>query len=142
MRHGQGIHSELEPGTVSPTMPYMPPGHVPTHNRWNDYKIDREMQRRETFTGIKDFGAQDYSIQEGMGIISDRSTEHLGVTDRGIIAMRRLLIDSARDLLEGIEPVSAHSPDAYWVHGGQTLLSVDADWEQAEEVTKAVTAVV
>jgi phenylpropionate dioxygenase-like ring-hydroxylating dioxygenase large terminal subunit len=142
MRHGQGIHSELETGTRSPTLPYMPPGHVPTHNRWNDYQIDREMQRQETYTGIKDFGAQDYSIQEGMGIISDRSTEHLGVTDRGIIAMRRMLIDSARDLLEGIEPASAHNPESYWVHGGQTLLSVDADWEQAEEVTKAVTAIV
>jgi hypothetical protein len=111
---------------------------MPTHNRWNDYKIDREMQRHETFTGIKDFGAQDYSIQEGMGIISDRSTEHLGVTDRGIIAMRRMLIDSARNLLEGTEPAPAHNPAAYGVHGGQTLLPTDADWEQAEEVAKAV----
>jgi phenylpropionate dioxygenase-like ring-hydroxylating dioxygenase large terminal subunit len=138
MRKGQGIHSELEPGTVGPTLFWMPRGHVPTHNRTNDYLVDREMQRNETYTGIKDFGAQDYSIQEGMGIISDRSTEHLGVTDRGIIAMRRLLIDSARDLLEGIEPVSAHNPDAYSVHGGQTLLSVEADWESADEVSKAV----
>ena len=140
MRKGQGIHSELVPDTVSPTLAWVAPGHVPTHNRWNDYLVDREMQRLETYTGIKDFGAQDYSIQEGMGIISDRSTEHLGVTDRGIIAMRRMLIDSARDLLEGIEPASAHNPESYWVHGGQTLLPVDADWEVAEEVTKAVTA--
>jgi phenylpropionate dioxygenase-like ring-hydroxylating dioxygenase large terminal subunit len=138
MRKGQGIHSELVPGTVSPSLQWMPPGHVPTHNRWNDYLVDREMQRLETYTGIKDFGAQDYSIQEGMGIISDRSTEHLGVTDRGIIAMRRLLIDSARDLLEGTEPAAAHAPESYRVHGGQTLLPVDAHWEDAEEVAKAV----
>ena len=142
MRKGQGIHSELESGTVGATLPWMPRGHVPTHNRTNDYQVDREMQRRETYTGIKDFGAQDYSIQEGMGIISDRSTEHLGITDRGIIAMRRLLIDSARDLLEGIEPASAHSPEAYSVHGGQTLLPVDAIWEEAEEVAKATAAAI
>jgi phenylpropionate dioxygenase-like ring-hydroxylating dioxygenase large terminal subunit len=137
MRKGQGIHSELEPGTVSPTLAWMAPGHVPTHNRWNDYLVDREMQRRETYTGIKDFGAQDYSIQEGMGIISDRSTEHLGITDRGIIAMRRLLIDSARELLEGHEPDFVQRPEAYSVHGGQTLLPIHAHWEDAEEVAKA-----
>jgi len=137
MRKGQGIHSELEQGTVSPTLAWMAPGHVPTHNRWNDYLVDREMQRRETYTGIKDFGAQDYSIQEGMGVISDRSTEHLGVTDRGIIAMRRLLIDSARELLEGYEPEFAQNPEAYSVHGGQTLLPVEAHWEDAEEVARA-----
>jgi phenylpropionate dioxygenase-like ring-hydroxylating dioxygenase large terminal subunit len=142
MRKGQGIHSELEAGTRSPTLFYMPPGHVPTHNRWNDYQIDREMQRQETFTGIKDFGAQDYSIQEGMGIISDRSTEHLGITDRGIIGMRRLLIDTARQLLEGQEPAYPHNWESYWVHGGQTLLPVEADWESAPEVEKAVTAIV
>jgi phenylpropionate dioxygenase-like ring-hydroxylating dioxygenase large terminal subunit len=142
MRKGQGIHSELEAETVSRTLFWSPAGHVPTHNRWNDYQVDREMQRRETYTGIKDFGAQDYSIQEGMGLISDRSTEHLGVTDRGIIAMRRCLIDAARDLLEGVEPASAHSPQAYRVHGGQTLLARDAAWEDAEEVEKATAAAV
>jgi phenylpropionate dioxygenase-like ring-hydroxylating dioxygenase large terminal subunit len=142
MRKGQGIHSELEPNTVGHSLFWMPRGHVPTHNRTNDYLVDREMQRHETYTGIKDFGAQDYSIQEGMGIISDRSTEHLGVTDRGIIAMRRMLLDSARELLEGIEPASAHNPQAYGVHGGQTLLRRDVEWEEAEEVRKATAAAV
>lgn len=142
MRKGSGIHSELQPGTVSPTLPWLAPGHVPTHNRWNDYLVDREMQRRETFTGIKDFGAQDYSIQEGMGVISDRTTEHLGVTDIGIIAMRRLLVDSARDLLEGVEPPAASHPGAYRVHGGQVLLVQEANWEESEEVVKATAAIV
>ena len=131
MRKGQGIHSELIPGT-----------HTPTHNMTNDYKIDRTMQRLETFTGIKDFGAQDYSIQEGMGAISDRTTEHLGITDRGIIAMRALLLESARNLLEGIEPPHATKGDSYWVHGGQTLLPATANWEEEEAVTKAIAAVV
>ena len=48
-------------------------------------------QRTLTFTGIKGTGEQDFSVQEGMGIIVDRSQEHLGTTDIGIIAMRRRL---------------------------------------------------
>ena len=35
--------------------------------------------------------AQDRAVQESMGVIVDRSREHLGPADRAIIAARRLL---------------------------------------------------
>lgn len=130
MRKGSGLHSEVYPGT-----------HMATHNKRNHYQIDREMQRQETYTGIKDFGAQDYSVQEGMGLISNRTHEHLATTDIGIIAMRRRLLITANDLAEGIQPASAHNGASYLVRPGDTQLPSDVDkWPEHENTVTALTA--
>ena len=130
-RKGSGLHSEVYPGT-----------HVPTHNKSNDYQIDREMQKLETYTGIKDFGAQDYSIQEGMGPVAERHLEHLGTTDIGIIATRRRLLKAATDLREGIEPPSASQGEVYRVRPGETLIPADvSDWAAHEATKRALAAV-
>jgi 5,5'-dehydrodivanillate O-demethylase len=42
------------------------------------------------------------------GPISDRTTEHLGVTDVGIITYRRMLHEQARIVEEGGEPINIH----------------------------------
>ena len=70
----------------------------------NDYLIDRDQQRDKLFTGIENFVSQDLMATESMGPIYDRTQEHLGNTDRAIIRMRRLLIKTAQDLADGIEP--------------------------------------
>ena len=128
MRKGSGLHSEMYPGT-----------HLPTHNKRNNYQVDREMQRLETYTGIKDFGAQDYSAQEGMGLISPRFREHLGGTDMGIIAMRRRLLKAASDLLEGVEPLEASSSAAYRVRPGDTQIPEGvSDWPTHDATQKAL----
>ena len=106
----------------------------------NDYLIDREEQRRYTFTGIKGTGEQDFSVQEGMGQISDRTREHLGVTDIGIIAMRRMLLSSAAGIREGAEPPSASNAEAYRVRPGQTMIPADANWASHENLQEAIAA--
>ena len=58
------------------------PAHNAVYSSYPYYLIDREEQRKYSFTGI---GEQDFSVQEGMGSICDRTEEHLGVTDVGII---------------------------------------------------------
>src|SRR5215469_5348890 len=63
-------------------------------NPSNDYLIDRAEQKTRTFTGIKGVNTQDFALQEGMGGIVDRSKEHLGTSDRAIIAMRQLLLEA------------------------------------------------
>jgi hypothetical protein len=65
------------------------PGFRLKKNLANDYLIDREMQKRENFTGIVGVNTEDFAVQEGMGPIVDRSKEHLGTTDRAVIALRR-----------------------------------------------------
>jgi phenylpropionate dioxygenase-like ring-hydroxylating dioxygenase large terminal subunit len=129
LRKGQGVHAQTIPGT-----------HWPVRNMRNDYLIDREEQRHLTFTGIKGTGEQDFSVQEGMGQISDRTREHLGITDIGIIAMRRMLLNSAAAIREGSEPRSARSAEAYRVRPGQTMIPNDADWASHENLKEAIAA--
>ena len=67
----------------------------------NDYLIDRDIQKSNEgplgYCGIPGRG-QDGAVTESMGTIYQRDKEHLGVTDSGIIRMRRLFIKYAREL--------------------------------------------
>jgi phenylpropionate dioxygenase-like ring-hydroxylating dioxygenase large terminal subunit len=85
----------------------------PLHNKANDFLIDRQLQRDYNFTGIVGTGNQDMAAQVSMGPVTDRTREHLGVTDVGIIEMRRVLIDAAKDLCEGKEPPAARNAEAF-----------------------------
>src|SRR5207237_4467021 len=96
MRGGSGVHVALVPGT-----------HVPQRTRANNYLIDRDEQRTLSFTGIAGIGEQDFAVQEGMGTIVDRRRERLGVSDGGIMQMRRRLLKAADDLQDGVEPYEA-----------------------------------
>jgi len=75
----------------------------------NDFLIDRELQRTQTFTGIGGINTQDVAVQEGMGPILDRSEEHLGSTDRAIVMMRRLLLEAVKTVEAGGRPRGADS---------------------------------
>jgi phenylpropionate dioxygenase-like ring-hydroxylating dioxygenase large terminal subunit len=99
-------------------------------NRSNDYLLDRERQRRENFSGIEESPPlQDAAVQESMGAIVDRSLEHLGATDVGIVRVRRRLLDAAIRLRDrGDPPPGSADPDAYRLHGSQFVIPRDADW--------------
>jgi phthalate 4,5-dioxygenase len=73
-------------------------------NRDNDWLIDRQVQKTETFTGIEGITTQDHAIQESMGPVVNRSREHLGSTDKAVVAARRLLLLAAKTVLEGGDP--------------------------------------
>lgn len=64
-------------------------------------------------------------MTESMGGIVDRSQEHLGTTDVAVIAARRRLIQMARDLAEGIEPVEALQPEIYNVRAVDMVCAED-----------------
>ena len=74
-------------------------------NLANDYMIDRQVQKTETFTGIKGINTQDFALQEGMGPIVDRSREMLGSSDRAIVTMRRMLLDATKSVEVGERPL-------------------------------------
>jgi len=73
-------------------------------NARNDYLQDRRMQKTVNFTGIEDFLNHDACATESMGPIFDRSKEHLGVSDKAVIAVRKFLLSSVKALREGIDP--------------------------------------
>jgi phthalate 4,5-dioxygenase oxygenase subunit len=87
-------------------------GYIPVRNRSNDYLIDRQLQKTESMTGIQGVNTQDYALQEGMGAILDRSKEHVGTTDRAIILLRKVLLDSLTAMENG-EELRAIDPQSY-----------------------------
>jgi hypothetical protein len=103
--------------------------------RRNDYLIDRDIQRTNAgplgFSGVPGRG-QDQSVTESMGVIYQRDNEHLGVTDAGIIRMRRLLIKHARRLRDqGTLPPGVDNPELYRIQSACVILPNGVDGVEA-----------
>jgi phenylpropionate dioxygenase-like ring-hydroxylating dioxygenase large terminal subunit len=113
-----GIHTENIPGTDRAVQ-----------NKDNDYLIDRVLQASgKSYTGMRGLGVQDSAIQESMGPIADRTKEHLGVSDTAIIQIRKLLMQSLRDIAEGKEPPGI-DPASYRVRSTRFALPRGASFE-------------
>ena len=104
----------------------------PKHHIDNDFNVDWERQKTAQFSGLPGTWAQDSGMQETMGRVANRSVEHLGVSDTGIIRTRRALIKAAKLLRDyGIEPDSVWEPDVYRIRSASVVLPRDADWVEA-----------
>jgi hypothetical protein len=105
-------------------------------NSHNDYLIDRDLQRTTLYSGIQSVNAseQDGCATETMGPIYDRSREHLGYSDKTIIALRKMLLNAVRDLTEGKEPPhivrDPRQNDYSRLRSLKGVLPADADWRQ------------
>ena len=106
------IHAETLPG-----------GDRCVRNLENDFMIDRALQKSgKSWTGLKGFGIQDCGIQESMGRISDRTREHLGVSDTHIIKLRKLMLQTLKDMVAGKEPPGL-DPTSYRVRSAAFTLA-------------------
>jgi phthalate 4,5-dioxygenase len=106
------------------------PGYRLKQNRANDYLIDRRVQKTQTFTGISGINTQDYALQEGMGPVVDRSKEHLGTTDRAIIATRQLLLEATDEVEAGKAPRGLDPADYRDQRATDLLLPKTTDWHE------------
>ena len=95
--------------------------YVPVRNKANDYLLDRKAQRTSSYMGVKGLSEQDAAVQDSQGPIVDRTKEHLGATDLGIQHFRKMVMDQARDLQNGIEPPAASRPERYAVRSGACI---------------------
>jgi phenylpropionate dioxygenase-like ring-hydroxylating dioxygenase large terminal subunit len=103
-REGRGIHTQNIEGTD-----------YAIRSKANDYLIDRALQGSgQSFTGMKGLGTQDCAIQESMGPISDRTAEHLLASDAAIVKIRRLLLQTLKDMEAG-KPLPGMNPASYRV---------------------------
>ena len=74
---------------------YPAPDYKPIFNRGNGWGFDADQQRQSTFTGMGfDINIHDQFACESPGRIADRTKEHLGTTDKGIVLYRRLLVEA------------------------------------------------
>jgi hypothetical protein len=112
------------------------PGHVDQgtfvsfRNMGNQWLIDREMQKNETFTGILGVNTQDRAVQELQGPIVDRSREHLGPSDKAIIAAREVMLDAIKTVQAGGDPPGAN--DSYYnVKAIVRLVPTEMSWREA-----------
>ena len=106
-------------------------------NKSNNYLLDREVQKTESYTGIDGINMQDRALQESMGVICDRSREYLGPGDKAIIQARKLLIKAVRAVQAGEAPNGTGS-SYYPLRAHEEVLPRDADWraEMTPEMPK------
>jgi hypothetical protein len=105
--------------------------YVALQNKANDYLIDREAQKTLSFTGIKNIRVQDMAVQEDQrGPLSDRTREHLGSSDTGVIATRRRLMRQAQALARGTEPSQPSTPGVYRLHSMAVVADRRVPWQE------------
>ncbi|CAL9355901.1 Rieske 2Fe-2S domain-containing protein [Streptomyces cellulosae] len=111
MRRGEGIHAKYLPGTYRTAA-----------NKTNDYLIDRQAQKdKRSFSGVEGIAAQDFSLQESMGPIVDRTKERLGTSDAAIILARRRLLAAAETAAKD-EPLPGDRAEHHRVRSASVLL--------------------
>jgi phenylpropionate dioxygenase-like ring-hydroxylating dioxygenase large terminal subunit len=129
------INRTNEPQAMGALRTYMPQGtgwlerFVIQQSMENDYLIDREAQRTQSYTGIPGVRQQDMAMTESMGPIMDRTNEHLGTTDALIIRTRRRVIAASKALRDhGIMPPGVDEPQIYRQRSGGVILLRNVDW--------------
>ncbi|MDI9330475.1 MAG: Rieske 2Fe-2S domain-containing protein [Alphaproteobacteria bacterium] len=88
------------------------PDYIPKAGRHNDWGFDAQEQRTQTFLGMgeEDINVHDQWAVEGMGAIQDRTREHLGTTDKVIMANRRMLLAAIEAVAQGQKPPGMADP--------------------------------
>jgi phenylpropionate dioxygenase-like ring-hydroxylating dioxygenase large terminal subunit len=101
-------------------------------NKTNDYAINYDIQKTANMSGIPRGGnLQDRAMTETMGVIYDRTREHLGTSDRMIIAVRQRLMSAARDFQEdGTPPDHVDDTKLYRIRSASAILPEGADWRE------------
>ena len=96
--------------------------------RANDYLLDRATQRTQSFSGISGINTQDRALQETMGIVADRSLEHLGTSDRAIIMARKLLMNAVKTVEDGGRPPGSWD-EYYGIRAIDRILPAGEHWQ-------------
>ena len=112
--------------------------YVPLKGRHNQWGFDPEEQRTRTYLGMgeEDINLHDQWAVESMGAIQDRTQEHLGTTDKVIMANRRTLLKAIETVQQGGRPPlvldARDAAAAASLHGPDTIdcIAPAASWAQ------------
>jgi phenylpropionate dioxygenase-like ring-hydroxylating dioxygenase large terminal subunit len=100
------------------------PDYVPKSGRHNHWGFRPEEQLAQTYLGMgeDDINVHDQWAVEGMGAIQDRTREHLGTSDKVIMANRRLLLKAIESVQAGSAlPGPADASQAAAMRGPDTV---------------------
>ena len=110
------------------------PDYIPKAGRHNNWGFDANEQLNTTYLGMgeEDINVHDQWAVESMGPIANRTREHLGTTDKVIMANRRVLI-KAIDTVQngGVAPGIADAAFADQMTGPDTVdgIAPSDDWQ-------------
>jgi hypothetical protein len=88
-----------------------------------------------SITGIVGIANQDAAVQESMGPITDRSKEHLGSSDAGVIVFRKRLLALARDGAK-MEALPGLDPGTHRVRSVSLVLEPGQSWLEASKALR------
>jgi phthalate 4,5-dioxygenase len=111
------------------------PEYLPKKGRDNDWGFNAEEQRSRTYLGMgeDDINVHDQWAVESMGAIADRTREHLGTSDKVIMANRRVLLKAIETVRQGgIAPMVLTAAQAAALQGPDTLdgIAPTVSWER------------
>ena len=111
------------------------PGYLPKSGRQNQWGFEAQDQLQRTYLGMgeDDINIHDQWAVESMGAIANRTREHLGTTDKVIIANRRLLVQAIDAVQAGqLPPGLADAALAAAMTGPDTVdgIAPAEDWAQ------------
>jgi phthalate 4,5-dioxygenase len=106
------------------------PDYVPRMGRHNDWGFNAEEQRTRTFLGMgeEDINRHDQWAVESMGAIQDRTREHLGSSDKVIMAQRRVLLKAIDTVRAGGVPPGAGA-EGFTGPDSMDCIAPAADWQ-------------
>jgi phthalate 4,5-dioxygenase len=100
------------------------PDYIPKSGRHNEWGFNPEEQLTRTFLGMgeDDINVHDQWATESMGAIQDRTREHLGTSDKAIMANRRVLLKAIETVQAGgTAPGVADAAQAVAMAGPDTV---------------------
>ena len=101
-----------------------PPMYIPKSGRHNEWGFNPQEQRESTYLGMgeDDINVHDQWAVESMGAIQDRTREHLGTTDKVIMANRRILLQAIATVQAGgSAPFMANPAESAHQQGPDTV---------------------
>jgi phthalate 4,5-dioxygenase len=119
-----------------PTRGYRAPG-----NRANMHLQDRAAMKDGNWSGVSGIRAQDRVVTEGMGAISPRWKEHLGLGDIAVARFRHQMLDAVRAFMDGAEPIGLDPTIVHReIHSEEKMVPIDWPWQAALDGGPLVTA--
>ena len=125
------------------------PDYVPIHGRHDHWNFNPDEQRTRTYLGMgeEDINLHDQWAVESMGAIADRTREHLGTSDKVIMANRRVLLSAIQTVQQGGQPPMVLTAEqAAALTGPDTMdciapaASWQDHWQQAARAKRAAAA--